>query len=226
MSAGREPELGRAAGRPRRGAKTLDRETIGRATIEVLSQHGAVELSISKIAQHLGVRSQTLYYHLSTIADAVNAARGVLFTGVSTDVFRELPWEDAVVEFAVSYYQALRPLGQGNSVFFLHEITDPETLTTYEIFLVRAQEAGVKGELAMQLLLDLEHSIFSLIFEQVSWSALFSPEAIEREGAHTLGALLRERDASEEMAIRRVRSTARALASATARPSVNGVDFS
>lgn len=208
----------RTAGRPKRGQKTLDRADIGEATLRVLTEHGASSLSISKIAAELGIRSQTLYYHIHSLSDAVNAARGVMFASVNLDSFRHLDWEEAVVEFAVAYYRALRPLGQGNSVFFLHEITDPVTLNLYESFLIEAQHAGITGEQAIQLLLDLEHVIFSLIFEQVSWHTLFSPEAIEREEVHTLGALLRDRDTSAEKGADRVRSTSRALARA-AKPS-------
>lgn len=190
-------EARRTAGRPKRGTQTLDRARIGEATVAVLRAHGANGVTVSRIAAELDVRSQTLYHHMSTVGDAVNAARGSLLTAVDPSVFERLPWDDAVVEFATTYYRTFVPLGQDNSVFFLHKITDPLTLQIYEAFLRGAQVAGIPGERAMQLLLDIEQVIFSLIFEHMSWHALFDKEAIDRAGAHTLGSLLRDRDLSE-----------------------------
>ncbi|KUF07375.1 TetR/AcrR family transcriptional regulator [Leucobacter sp. G161] len=210
-------EARRTAGRPKRGTEVLNRTRIGEATVAALRAHGANGLTVSRIAAELDVRSQTLYHHMSTIGDAVNAARGSLLSAVDPAVFERLPWEEATVEFATTYYRAFNPLGQANSVFFLHKITDPLTLQIYEAFLHGAQAAGVSGERAMQLLLDIEQVIFSLIFEHMSWHALFDPAAIELAGAHTLGRLLRDRDASEGQPVERLRDTVRSLSDAARR---------
>lgn len=201
----------RPAGRPRRGERTIDRAHIGRATLQVLEERGANGLSVSKVASVLGVRSQTLYYHVNSVSDMVNAARGVLFESVNPEPTPDETWSESVVRFACEYYLAFRPLAQGNSVFFMHEITDVETLQSYEKFLVCALEAGVEESAAMRLLLDLEHTIFSFIFEQTSWHSLFKPEAIAQEGVHTLERLLKLRDTGQDAMLQRVRDATLAL---------------
>lgn len=205
----------RQSGRPKRGAPTVDREMIGRATIEVLIEHGATDLTISKIANVLGVRSQTLYYHVNTLTDAVNAARGVLLHTIDLEPLRRArdrdAWCLAVVDFAEHYARLFLPLGQANNIFFLHEITDEVTLRMYDTFLKSALDAGVGGEDAIQLLLDLEHAIFSLVFEQSSWHTLFSREAIDAADATTLSALLSTRNMTPEKMIEHVRQSAALL---------------
>lgn len=213
----------RTAGRPKRGERTLDRAMVGRATLQILKEQGPNALSITKIADQLGVRSQSLYYHVKTVADAVNAARGVLFSEVDVHSFRSENWEESVVDFALAYYRAFSPLKQSNTLFFLHEITDPNTLQAYEAFLVVAKESGVQGAQALRLLLDLEHTIFALIFEQSSWHSLFSPEAIEREGAKTLKSLLHTRAITPEAMESRLRHSAVSLVRGALRESRSSV---
>ncbi|MDI2098115.1 TetR/AcrR family transcriptional regulator [Ruicaihuangia caeni] len=201
----------RRPGRPQRGTRTIDREMIGEATVRVLSTLGAGELSMSKIAAELGVRSQSLYHHVSTLSDAVNAARSVLCAAVDLRVFETDDWHESVVRFADTYYLAFSPLRQASSVFFLHRITDPTTLRVYESFLARAERAGLTGAPALQLLLDVEHSVFSLIFEQTSWSTLFSSEAIEQGDFPRLEASLPQRDLGSDAIRARVRKVALSL---------------
>lgn len=188
----------RPAGRPKRGSAVIDPARIGRATIEVLSVHGANGLTISSIAKALDVRSQTLYYHVASVNDAVNMARGVLMDRIDVDLLERGQWDEAVASFAVAYYRAFEPMGQENSAFFLFAITDGQTLRAYECFIRRAMRAGVGGQEALQLLLDIEHMTFSTIFEHSSWSSLFSPEAIVREGCEMLESLLKTREHTVE----------------------------
>lgn len=218
----------RSAGRPSRGAPTIDRTAIGNATLDVLRQDGATQFSISKIASALGIRSQTLYYHVNSVAEAVNAARGVVLSRVDLAVLDQDPWDLAVTEFALAYYRAFQPLGRANSVFFTYPITDSVTLRAYERFLVRtitelddaqrpsqatAHEAPAPDSsvTAIQLLLDIEHSIFSLIFEHTTWSDLFTPDAIDREGTRVLRNALARIDRRQETVERRLRGIVTAL---------------
>lgn len=201
----------RPAGRPRRGQSTLDPHKIGQAAVEVLRQEGAGALTVSKVAARLGVRSQTLYYHVSTLSDIVNAARGVLIAGADPTVRSGETWEESVLRFVDEYYLEFGQLAQANSVFFTHEITDEATLRTYETFVSQAIEAGVAGTDALQLLLDLEHTLFSLIFEHTTWHGLFALDAIDAAGATTLMRLLQTRTRDQSSLRERLRVATAAL---------------
>lgn len=204
----------RPAGRPKRGSAVIDATRIGSATMEVLSTQGVNGLTISNIAKALDVRSQTLYYHVASVSDAVNMARGVVMDRIDVGLLEQDPWDEAVAEFAVAYYRAFQPLGQENSVFFMFVITNGQALRAYERFIKRATEAGVGGQQALQLLLDLEHMTFSTIFEHSTWSSLFSPEAIAREGCEHLESLLKTREQGPEAIERKVYDGALRLARA------------
>lgn len=204
----------RPAGRPRRGSVVIDATRIGEATLDVLSTEGISGLTISRIAKALDVRSQTLYYHVANVSDAVNMARGVLMDRIDSSLVEREPWDEAVANFGVAYYRAFRYLGQENSAFFMFEITNGQVLRAYESFVQAAMAAGVEGQSALQLLLDIEHTAFSTIFEHSSWSSLFSPEAIAREGCGLLESLLKTREHSQAAVERKVYESTLRLARA------------
>lgn len=204
----------RPAGRPKRGSAVIDAARIGGATLDVLSAQGVNGLTVSNIAKALDVRSQTLYYHVSSVSDAVNMARGVVMDRIDVGLLEQDPWDEAVANFAVAYYRAFQPLGQENSAFFMFVITNRQALCAYERFIRRAMGAGVGGQAALQLLLDIEHMTFSTIFEHSTWSSLFSPEAITREGCEQLESLLKTREHSPEAVERKVYDGALRLARA------------
>ena len=214
MSEASSARAPRAAGRPKRGSEVIDAARIGVATLKVLSERGANGLTISSIAKVLDVRSQTLYYHVSSVSDAVNMARGVLMNRIDVGLLEQGPWDEAVANFGVAYYRAFQPLGQENSVFFTYVITNAQALRAYERFIQHAMREGVEGQAALQLLLDVEHMTFSTIFEHSSWSSLFSPEAIAHEGCVLLESLLREREHAAESVERKVYEGALRLARA------------
>jgi AcrR family transcriptional regulator len=205
----------RKAGRPRRGQPTLDHQQIGEATVEILKTHGTQALTFAEVARKLGIRSQTLYYHASTVADLVNAARGVLVSAIDTSWSEADSWTESVVQFADEYYLCFRPLAHANTVFFVYPITDPLTLQTYEKFLATAASFEKDQEAALQLLLDVEHVIFAMIFEQTSWESLFCEEAIVESGATTLQLLLSKRQSREGSTRKRLHETVRFLAAST-----------
>lgn len=213
----------RSAGRPKAGKAIVDKAAIAEAAWAVIEEYGAAGLTISRLAKHLGVRSQTLYYHFASITDVVNIARGEIMRTINFDEIQEATsdsdktqWSEAVSGFALAYYRAFAPFGQGNSIFFAHAITNEETLLLYEKFITRATEAppmggGLSRAEALQLLLDVEHTIFSLIFETTIWSELFDSEAIAATGVTNLAAAINELDRSSDKNEHRLIETVQGL---------------
>ncbi|PQZ87300.1 hypothetical protein CQ018_17725 [Arthrobacter sp. MYb227] len=173
------PSTNRRAGRPRGDHGLITLSMIGHATLAALRtgaphEGAAKTLSVSQIAGLLGVRSQSLYHHISGVPDAVNAARGVLIADMDLHVLKNGSFRQAAIEFAVEYYKAFHPLAACLGTFFRHRVTDPHTLAMYELFLHRAAEASVPAAQRLPLLLDIEYAVFSMIYEQSALNSMLS----------------------------------------------------
>lgn len=193
-------QANRPVGRPPGSVGLLSREAIGRASIEALCSPTGQPFTISHIARCLGVRSQSLYHHIDGLADAVNAARGVLVADMDLSVLDRELFEDAATGFALEYYRVFHPLSAALSTFFLHEVTDPNTLSMYELFLQRAIDSAVPGPRALSLLLDLEYTVFSMIFEQTGLESMFNIKHAQAETFPLLTSLLESHPTDPESA--------------------------
>lgn len=199
-------EKRRSAGRPKRGQAVITPRSVGEATVASLKKDGAAGLSLSRIAAELDVRSQSLYHHISTVTDAVNAARSVLLEGLEVSFSAHEDWKSAVTRIAEEYYLRFAPLEEANGIFFVHEISDSTTLSLYESFLSTAISHGIKPNLAMALLLDIEHTIFAIISERTTVKSIFQEEAIKSGDFPNLERLLEQHSTGEEASIKRLRT--------------------
>ena len=195
----------RRAGRPQAGARTLTRHAVGEAVIALLIAEGSPALSMSRIARKLGVRSQSLYHHVSGVTEAVNAARTVLMAQVDTKVLESAPWPESVGQFADSYFNTFWPLGAANGVFFDYGIADEVTLGVYARFVKCAGHAGFRGQRGLSLLFDIEYAVFAAILEASSLHKSFDEEALRAEEFAELRELLGHRDLTQQAARERVR---------------------
>lgn len=145
----------RRPGRPRREIEPVTPQKLGEATIALLIEEGAPSLTMSKLAQRLDVRSQSLYHHVSGTDEAVSAARLILFGRIDREVLRGADFGDAVEQFAVEYLRVFLPIAEANSVFFSHRIADGVTLGLYQDFVKRAVAEGWEDQAALALLFEI-----------------------------------------------------------------------
>lgn len=189
----REPTEGtarRGPGRPRAG-DALDRRAIGEAAISILREEGIPALTISAVAQRLGVRSQSLYHHVRSVSDVVDAARSVIVSSIDlTALTSEKDFLAGVQEFARGYFQAFLPLSRSIWLFFQHPIRDGGTIAMYESFMVRAVAAGLDEDVALTLLLDIEYAVLLVVYEHDSLKRVLPEDALAAEGATTLRSAL------------------------------------
>jgi AcrR family transcriptional regulator len=167
---------------------TVDREKVVRTALGLLNEVGLDGLTLRRLAQELGVRAPTLYWHIknkqelldemaTTILrdhvpdeDAVPASEPVSESGPEPDPQR---WQDWMVEVAQGMRRMLLSYRDGAKVFSGTYITDDAVLASMEVPLRRLTGAG-----------------FSLADAVSAWSTLYSYVVgftIEEQAVHPGG---------------------------------------
>ncbi len=160
---------------------------IGAAALDILQESDARALTITNVAARLGVRSQTLYHHIRSVSDIVDAARSVCISRINLDCLdASVPFESGVTTFAIRYAEVFRPLAKSIWEFFQHPIHDSSTIGMYERFLQRAVAAGLSEARALTLMLDVEYAVFMSVFEHASLKSILAPNVVEAHGADLL----------------------------------------
>lgn len=177
----------RTPGRPRADMPVIDRAMIGAAALDILRESDAQKLTITNVAARLGVRSQTLYHHIRSVSDIIDAARSVCISRIDLgSLDSSIPLERGVTTFAIHYAEVFQPLARNIWEFFQHPIRDAATIHMYERFLRRAIAEGLSDDRALTLMLDVEYAVFMVVFEHSSLKSILAPDVLEANGATML----------------------------------------
>jgi AcrR family transcriptional regulator len=98
-----EREVGMA--RPRQ--PMLSRERIVQATAALVDAEGLAAVSIRRLATELGVSGPSLYNHVATKEDILDAVADEILAGVDVTGFETQDWRDALRSWGRSYRAAL-----------------------------------------------------------------------------------------------------------------------
>lgn len=91
---------------PRAGVRTLTRERIRDAALELIDADGLGALSMRRLAEALGVQAASLYGHFATKEDVLDDVANLIVAEVDTSGFAR-GWREGVVVWARSYRAAL-----------------------------------------------------------------------------------------------------------------------
>jgi AcrR family transcriptional regulator len=85
----------------------LDRATIADAALTLLDAEGLAAVTMRRIASQLDVRASSLYNHVRSKEEVLDAAADRVISRVDASGFDRLGWRDALERWAWSYYEAL-----------------------------------------------------------------------------------------------------------------------
>lgn len=77
----------------------LSRERIVTAVVELLDQHGIGWLSMRKLASEIGVAPMSLYTHVRSKEDLLDAALGHTLNAISVEIDGEADWQEQTFAF-------------------------------------------------------------------------------------------------------------------------------
>lgn len=91
----------RRAGRPKQNV--LSPRLIHETALRLIDQHGVDGAGMRAIAAELGVRPSSLYNHVAGQAELIAGVRDLISERISTAQFVELPWDEALEQWALEY---------------------------------------------------------------------------------------------------------------------------
>lgn len=136
--AAKTPATRTRAGRP--SPARLDRDTVVRAALEVLDESGVDAVSTRAVAARLGVRMNTVLWHVKTKARLRELMADAVLAEVDLDALPE-PWRDRAAELPRRLRRALLAHRDGAAVVTGTYAAEPATLRFSEA-LVGALLAG------------------------------------------------------------------------------------
>ncbi len=102
-------EPGGTAGRRHPGRPRMDTARIVDAAMRLIDEHGADEVTMRSLAEHLGSSTSTLYRHFPTRAGLIGAVIDRMFGHVNVDpaAYRGTPWRAASQRFTENLFEVM-----------------------------------------------------------------------------------------------------------------------
>jgi len=110
----------------------LDIEKIVKAALKLLNEVGLQQLTTRRLAEALGIRSASLYWHIKNKAELLQ----LLAESISSKLHlpdRSLPWNEQVLNFAMEYRATLLTIRDSAEI-----LLDTPPLTPNRLFLVES----------------------------------------------------------------------------------------
>lgn len=155
-AAGRHEQAVEPARTPARGA--LDRQVIVRAALELLARQGVAGLSTRALADALGVKSASLYWHFRDKDELLNAMSGAMFEEALTPPpvdFNDFDWAEWLLDGARAIRRTALSRRDGAQIMARRRPLGPETRLPFEANVKALMTSGLPAKecvLVMQTL--------------------------------------------------------------------------
>jgi AcrR family transcriptional regulator len=143
----------------RRRDLVLTRDAIARAALAVLDEEGPGALTVRRIAARLGVQSPSLYNHVSSKDEVLDAVTELIDNEIDRSCLGDPDWRRGLVAFARSYRQAFRSHPTALSVIARRAVETDAALSAYEAVLGALQRAGWSPAMALQIMAAIEYVV-------------------------------------------------------------------
>jgi AcrR family transcriptional regulator len=141
----------------RRSDLALTREAIARTALAILDEEGAAALTVRHLAATLGVQSPSLYNHVRSKDEILDAVVELIDDEIDTDCLADADWRRGVTAFARSYRRAFRAHPEALSLIARAAVETDPALHAYDAALAALLRAGWSPERALQLLASIEY---------------------------------------------------------------------
>lgn len=181
----------RRPGRPTRPALTT--ETIAREALSIVDELGWQACTMKLLASRLGVRTPSLYHHVTGQRELVDLIRELVVRKIHDPAILTLTWEEAYETFGMNYYRAFSEHPNTIQVLSTTPVRDTATLEMYETFLRALVDQGWVPAKALEALLGIEHLALGFAYEWNAEDLMLDSEYIAAHGAPLLAEVTRER---------------------------------
>ncbi|SES30702.1 TetR/AcrR family transcriptional regulator C-terminal domain-containing protein [Lentzea albida] len=124
---------------------TKSQADVVRTALEILDERGAEAVSMRAIAERLGVRMNTVLWHVKTKARLEELMADAIVAGVSLDGLPE-HWRERAAEVVRRYRRALLAHRDGAALVAGTYAAEPATLDTAEALVASLLEGGLSAK--------------------------------------------------------------------------------
>lgn len=147
-------------GRP--PSRLLDRETILRAGLELVDEHGAGALSVKRVAAALGVKGPSLYNYITGRDDLIEGIRDLIVAEMRLD--HDLgSWTATLEAWARSYRAAFGAHPRAVPLLAARAVRSPAALRAYAAAFDRLRGAGWPEDRLLPLVWAVEYFVVGSI---------------------------------------------------------------
>ena len=129
-------------GRP--STPLLSQEAIATAALRLVDRTG--EFTIVQVADALGVRPSSLYNHLASKAEIVDAMRSLVYREVDSDTERDGAWDETVRTLLRRYRECFGRHPRLIPLVTAYTVTSPEVMGVYDELADSLAAAGVPDD--------------------------------------------------------------------------------
>jgi AcrR family transcriptional regulator len=147
-------------GRPPR--RLLDRETIIRAGLNLVDEHGAEALSVNGVAAALGVKGPSLYNYIAGRDDLIEGIRDLIVAEMRLD-FDISSWTATLEAWACSYRAAFTAHPRALPLLAARSVQSPAALRAYAAAFDRLRGAGWPEDRLLPLVWAVEYFVIGSV---------------------------------------------------------------
>lgn len=132
-------------GRPPKNTRPpLDVSTIVGAARTLLNQDGLHAFTTRRLAQSLGIRSASLYWHVRDKGELLQLLAESICQSISLPS-RNLPWDERLHTICHDYRRAMREIRDGAEIMMMTAPTTPKRLAIIDYVFKLCESAGFRG---------------------------------------------------------------------------------
>jgi AcrR family transcriptional regulator len=133
----------------------LDKQTVLQAAVDLVNAEGIAALTLSRLAEELGIRSPSLYNHVDGLP-GLHSELAVMNARLIADRLSEAAIGKSGVELFMNVAQAFRNYVKENPGLYMSSLRASGNLTAPDENLVREEERSLKVGLAVMASLGLQ----------------------------------------------------------------------
>lgn len=170
-------------------AADLSREQIVTTALALLDEHGLPGLSMRRIAETLGVRAASLYYHVDSQDDLVDAIHDLIDAQIDVGLLEE-PTHAALVAFARSYRDVYQRHPHAIAMVARRPLRAPKALTVYDALAKHLLARGLAEADVMPVLAMLDFMVLGSAGETLASDFPLDPAAYADRHPHLARVLI------------------------------------
>jgi AcrR family transcriptional regulator len=143
----------------RRSDLALSRESIARAALAILDEDGAAAVTLRNIAARLGVRSPSLYNHVASKDEILDAVTELIDREIDESPLADPDLRRGLAGFARSYRRAFLQHPEALAVIARRAVETDIALSGYDKVLGTLQRAAWSPAAALEVMAALEYLV-------------------------------------------------------------------